>query len=259
MNTTTVPQYRSARRVKQEASLQAKDPQLRKLAEEHKQQEFFSEITPLLSSLKSYIKRRLRIAYLSLQIRTPAYTTGDILDEVLLLAYAHYKQRPKDLTLEQWLYRLANEVLEKRLHRQAAIDSKRMSLEDLEGSELRGLEEPITSDAEGEVTLVEDLDDGEYHANDFIPPASAENPEQILDRKETILQILYALSRVPERDRIVFELFAIEGFSKQEVAKMLDISPEEVERAVKTVRTEVLHELSSRRSKSRVERSQKAS
>jgi RNA polymerase sigma factor (sigma-70 family) len=196
-----------------------------------------------------------------MEIRTPVYTSGDILDEIVLRAYANYEQKPTDLTLEQWLYRIANEVLQKRLHRQASIDRRRKSFEDLTKSELRNLEEPITADAEGEVMLVEDLDDSEYQQSGFIPPAtSVDDPEKILERKEHLLQILHALSRVPERDRIVFELFAIEGFSKQEVATILDIPPEEVEGIVETVRTEVLRELrSSHKPRNRVGGAQKAS
>jgi RNA polymerase sigma factor (sigma-70 family) len=261
VNTPSDLQNRSVRREQQEAFLRTKDPHLRKLSAEHKQEEFFRQITPLLNSLKSYIKRRLRIAYLDLQIRTPVYTSGDILDEVVLRAYANYEQRPEELTLEHWLYRIANEVLEKRLNRQASTDTRRKSLEDLTASELRTPQERITADAEGEVILVEDLDDSEYQQSGYVPLSSSDDdPEKILERKERLFQILHALSRVPQEDRIAFELFAVEGFSKEEVAKILNVSPEAVEEIVKRVKTEVAQELqSSRRPREPAESIQKAS
>jgi RNA polymerase sigma factor (sigma-70 family) len=109
--------------------------------------------------------------------------------------------------------------------------------------------------------LVEDLDDSEYQQSGFIPPASSnDDPEQVLERRDRVLQILHALSRVPERDRMVFELFAIEGFSKQEVANIVDIPIEEVEGIAERVRTEVLQKLrANRKSRNRASGIPKAS
>jgi len=61
--------------------------------------------------------------------------------------------------------------------------------------------------------------------------------------KEEVKRILQALAHVPEQDRIVFELFAIEGFSKDAVARIYNISPEEVTQIVERVRSDVLREL----------------
>jgi DNA-directed RNA polymerase specialized sigma24 family protein len=57
------------------------------------------------------------------------------------------------------------------------------------------------------------------------------------------MQILRALSQVPEGDRIVFELFVIEGFSKEAVAKIVNVPPDEVPRLAEKVKAQVLHEL----------------
>lgn len=260
MDTRNAVHGSAVQREQQGASLRAKDGELRKLATENKKEEFFNKITPLLGPLRSYIKRRLRIAYLNLQIQTPTLTSGDILDEVMLRAYANYEQQPVELTVEEWLYRITNEVLDKRLHRQSAREARRESLEDLTKSELRTLEEPITADAEGEVMLLEDLDDSEYQQIEVSPPTSDETPEQLLERKERLLQILYALSRVPERDRIVFELFAVEGFSQEQVARILGVPANEIEKIVERVRAEVLEELrSNRQSRSQAQGERRAS
>jgi hypothetical protein len=64
--------------------LREREGRLGKLAAQQKKEEFFNQITPLLQPLKAYIKRRLRVAYLTLQIRKPVYTSDDILDEVIL-------------------------------------------------------------------------------------------------------------------------------------------------------------------------------
>ena len=109
---TTLPDSKVASREQQGRALQQNEAALRRLVDEGDQKEFFQQIVPLLQPLKDYIKRRLRIAYVELEIRVPVSTSGDILGEVVLKAYENYKQKPKDLTLEQWLYRMANERLD---------------------------------------------------------------------------------------------------------------------------------------------------
>jgi hypothetical protein len=84
---------RSAKRQQQSDLLQRKEGELKSLAAHGRKEEFFQQILPLLGPLKSYIKRQFRIAYLTLKIRTPVYTSGDILDEVMLAAYENYERK----------------------------------------------------------------------------------------------------------------------------------------------------------------------
>jgi RNA polymerase sigma factor (sigma-70 family) len=241
-------QRRATRSRQQSERLQQEQTKLAKLVDAKNKKEFFKQLLSLLKPLRSYIKRRLRLAYLNGQIRTPIYTSGDLLDEVVLQAYEHYDKKPENLSLEEWLYQLANERLEKYLAKRKTAEKKRKSLETLSHAELRSLEEmPITADAEGEVWFPEELDDSEYDRRDFYPPSYVSDPEEQLEREEELQRIVQALARVPEQDRIVFELFAIEGFSKDAVARISGVSPEEVPRIVERVRAQVVREIQSPR------------
>ncbi len=238
------PDLRITRREEQGKSLEEKEPDLRTLATQKNREEFFKQIIPLLSPLKDYIKRRLRIAYLTLEIRTPVYTSGDILDDVVLRAYDNFERKPENLSLEEWLYRLANDALEKYLHKRHSIEGRRRSFETLEQEERRTLEEdPITGDADGEIWLPEELDDSEYPAREFTAPADTDDPEKQLERTEQMQLALQALSRVPEQERAVFELMVLQGFSKEEVARIYNIRPDEVQRVVDRVRAQVRSEM----------------
>ncbi len=231
-------------RKRQESGLRAAEPELKKLASEGRQDEFFGQIMPLLGPLKSYIKRQLRVAYLGEQIRTPVYTSGDILDAVVLRAYANYPHKPPELTLEQWLYQIANDILEKLLRKQSARDKRRRSLERMTQAELRTLEEdPITADAEGEIYLAEDLDDAEIPPREFNGPLDTNNPEEELEKSEELERLFRALGTVPIRERIIFELFAVEGFPKETVARIANVLPDDVPRIVQSVRAEILCQL----------------
>ena len=236
------PQVRE--RARQGKELREREGGLGRLVAQQNKEEFFQQITPFLGPLKSYIQRRLRIAYLTLQVRTPVYTSGDILDEVLLRAYENYGKKPETLTLEEWLYQMVNERLEKYLRRRMATEARLEGLEALEQDELSTLEEiPFTADADGEVWFPEDLDDSEYQAPSFSPPVCQSDPEKQLERKEEVRRLWQALSRVPEQERTVFELFAIEGFPKEAVARICKISPNEVPSTAERVREQVLREI----------------
>jgi RNA polymerase sigma factor (sigma-70 family) len=231
--------FAGTRPAKKEA-LRQKEPELQRLVSEGKKDEFFRQIVPLLLSLKSYIKRRLRIAYLSEEIRTPVVTSGDILDDVVLEAYQEYATRPPDLTLEQWLYQIANRTLDRYHGRQQKTQRRRRILETLEQSELGTLEEiRFTADAEGEPWLPEDLDDSEIQPRDLKVPADRDTPEAQLERKEGLRQLFNALFRIPERDRTVFDLAVIEGFSCGAVAKMSGIPETEVREIVERVKRQL--------------------
>jgi RNA polymerase sigma factor (sigma-70 family) len=244
MKQPLAPELRIGERKNQEEALRKKEAELGISAAQGRKEEFFAQITPLLGPLKDYIKRRLRIAYLTLQIRTPIYTTGDILDQVTFTAYENYRHKPPDLTLEQWLYQIANEKLDKYIHGSERREARRRSLEGLTKGELRTLDEiPFTADAEGEFLLPEDLDDISYHQRDFVPPGYEDNPEQEIERKEQITRILHALSRISARDRTVFELFVIEGFSKEAVARNTQLSPDQVPRIAEKVKQHVLDQI----------------
>jgi RNA polymerase sigma factor (sigma-70 family) len=234
----------SAAKHDQEEALQRKEVELRRLAAERNREEFFKQILPFLQPLKTYIKRQLRYAYLTLQVRTPVVTSGDILDEVILKAYEDFARKPEDLTLEQWLYQIANKKVKNYISRQKSKEKRRKSLETLNQSELRTLEEmPITADADGEPWLPEELDDSEYYPRDFIPPRDDSNPEEQLEREEEIRQILKALCRIPGRDRMVLDLFLVEGLSKEAVAKILNIPADQVPKIAEKARARVREEI----------------
>ena len=242
----TRPQSQPSRRTQQETSLKDNEAALQSAAAQQDKQAFFDRITPLLRPLKSYIKRRLITAYANWEIRTPLYTSTDLLDEVILKAYEGYDRKPKDLTLEQWLYRLASEEVRNYI-RERREAGRRRSVERLQAKELASLEElpQLTAGVEGEPWLAEDLDDAEWDVRDFTPPAYQGLEPPKLDpkaRRKELRKIVRVLGQLPEADRMVVELFLVEGFSKEEAAKIANVSPNDVDRIVEKVRHEVARE-----------------
>jgi RNA polymerase sigma factor (sigma-70 family) len=229
----------TTRRAREEV-LGHKEEELRKLASEGKRDEFFREIIPLLKPLRSYIKRRLHGVRLTQRADIPVLSSVDMLDDVVLEAYEKFNRKPKRLTLEQWLYQLANEEVDRYVSKRGPTEKRRKSLETLTQTELRTLEEmPITADADGEVWFPEELDDSEYQALEFLPPAFDDTPEQQLERREQILEIIRTLAKLSERERTVFELYVVEGFSKGAVARISGVPTDEVPRLAEKVKEHI--------------------
>lgn len=231
---------RQVRRAKQGEQLHANESDLGRLASRKKKDDFFARIIPLLGPLRQYIERRFRVAYLERLLAESANTSADILDEVVLSAYQNYDKKPKDLSLEQWLYRLANEKLESHFRRVSSRTRRRRSLESLAEKEETALEEKLTADAEGEVLLEEDLPDTEYHLRpEFTPPAYQSDPTKVIERQEQMGSIMSALARFSQIERVIFELYAIEGFSSEDIAKIVGLSPEVVRQTIDQVRKQL--------------------
>ena len=181
-----------------------------------------------------------------------------MLDDVALEAYEKFNRKPKRLTLEQWLYRLANEELDRYVSKGRPTEKRRKTLETLTQTELRTLEEmPITADADGEVWFPEELDDSEYQAVEFLPPAFDDTPEQQLERRELIVEIIRTLAKLSERERTVFELYVVEAFSKGAVARISGVPTDEVPRIAEKVKEHIRQAIAAHQESK--ERSEKAS
>jgi RNA polymerase sigma factor (sigma-70 family) len=231
-------------RERQGKLLQEAEDELKELAAEQKKKAFFDKILPFLGPLRSYIKRRLRFAYLVGALKRGLLSSNDLLGEVVFEAYEEYDKKPKEVPLEIWLYRIANERLREYLRERGMEEEKIESFETMREKELSGFEEKITADVEGEPWLLEELDDSDYHESEFLPPHFDATMPEKTDRKNEVRRIIRALSSVPFKKRLVFELFLMEGFSKEDVGYILDMPADDVPKTAEQVRSRVFQALS---------------
>lgn len=98
-------------------------PEMERLLEgwhaEDRSQAFLSFLTPLVSSLWPYVQRELSVREGEETLIGEELDTSDVLDEVLVQAWEQFSQRDRQLPLDLWLVRLADEALD-RLSQQVA-------------------------------------------------------------------------------------------------------------------------------------------
>jgi RNA polymerase sigma factor (sigma-70 family) len=112
------------------------------------------------------------------------------------------------------------------------------NVEKLREKELRGLKEPITAGADGDIVLEQDFNEEIGPLQPDVPEPLREDPDPIgkIDAKERLNEINRLLGQFPAKEREIFELAVFDGRSKEDVAGMTNTSPEKVQQVVNKVK-----------------------
>ncbi len=218
---------------------------------------FFQQIIEVAPGLESYVRNRLRIAERNGLILPDLYATDDILDEAFLYAYEHFSDMPKDESaLRVRLFQLADEKLDE-IIRQESWRNQALGLERVLSDEMKLLDEipQMTVDADGDIVMVEELDDAE------LPPPEPEAllledsfEDEIIHRLELdgafiksdramqqLLARLYA--ELPTQSRIILDLWTRGRLSVEEIAQVRGVSVEQVREIITRIQASLANAL----------------
>ena len=181
-----------------------------------------------LARLERFVDRELRYREASGLIEPGWITREDVIDEVIATALGDGEERPQPLSLERWLYRLSIRAL-------SEIDAR--NHEHLSGAV------PLETSARKQNVCASNDSQLQYHQPDellleeeVIADRRTLTPEEIAASDEILHQVESALLDAPARDREAFVLFAIEGFTVEEIAATTDSSPENVRASIAAAR-----------------------
>ncbi|HLU99926.1 MAG TPA: sigma-70 family RNA polymerase sigma factor, partial [Acidobacteriota bacterium] len=155
-----------------------------------------------------------------------------LVDEVFLELSSNAAARPTNLSLEQWMIQVTRQKLRSRLRELRQL-----------GEEPR-VEESVDAELQWEDEALNFYQpDESLHLADLIEDQRIETPEEALQREEAEQQLRAAIARLPEDVRESFVLFALEGFTSDEVAMITGREPQlvlqEVEKARHALRQEM--------------------
>ncbi len=181
-----------------------------------------------LARLERFVDRELRYREASGLIEPGWITREDVIDEVIVTALADGEERPQPLSLERWLYRLSIRAL-------SEIDTR--DHEHLPGAV------PLETSARKQNVRASNDSQLQYHQPDellleeeVIADRRTLTPEEIAASDEILHQVESALLDAPAPDREAFVLFAIEGFTVDEIAAATDCSAENVRASIAAAR-----------------------
>ena len=176
-----------------------------------------------LDKVENYIRRELYHNILAGVMPPGILEPHAIVDEVFL-EVTQQRTRPGDLSIEQWMFQVARSKIRERLkeleeHRTDASVEEEASPPTVWEDEQLNFYQP----------------DELLHLEDLVRDGSSANPEEIMEREEVAERLQQNVAHLPDSIRESFVLFALEGFTSDEVSmitgKRRDQVLSEVEKA----------------------------
>lgn len=202
---------------------------------------FVESLRPYLPRLRELARHEIRIAMLEGRTTPGAVTVSDLLDTVLVRAWEHYDERPKDQPLDTWLVRVLHEVADEMLD-ERPDPASRLPL-DAEQAQ------SAVSDGEGWVQELEPdwLDRRGIEVADLLPdPSDVGDPDGFVETEELSRLVQEALRGAPATQRRAFVLAAFDGWTEEEIAMLLRRSPDAVRADIAGARERVRQALVAR-------------
>jgi RNA polymerase sigma factor (sigma-70 family) len=198
------------------------------------QEDISSYVNANLRRLERFIERELYFRETSDLLTPYQVTSEEVVGETIANALGDGQEKPERLALEPWLYRLAMRAIDD-LAARSREDSSSVPLEQsARRPNVRG-----TDDSQ----LQYHQPDEQLMRGDVIADRGAATPEQIAASDEMISLVEIALLGARREDREAFILYAIEGFTPEEIAAITDRKPDQVKASVAAAREHLRNSL----------------
>lgn len=186
-----------------------------------------------LQRLERFVQRELRYRVATGQIRDGQITREEVIDEVIVSALSQDEEKPDELSLESWFFRLALRAI--RGLTQANADTANVSLDAPAGIQnVTGSDENLLQYHQPDDSLQEE---------NVIRDQSVRTPEEIVASEEMVAQLDFVLHEVNAEDREAFVLYALEGFTVEEIAKITDKPHDRIRKFIQHARQRIQQKL----------------
>lgn len=213
---------------------------------------FNKVITVLWPNLRKYVDLRLKVYEAKGWLPKNFYQPEDVLTDVYLNAFKEFERIPNPEELKVRLYSWADQIIGDYAVKENKIpDTKKLPVAQLVQEELKSMDEKLSATADGEPILVTDLqdDDISYEQDEFKPKiylfdydsqnAFAQSLGLTADdfRDEKLRSFFGNIySQLPETIRRILDLNALGGLTYNEIAEIVGIQPDEVEKVIIAVK-----------------------
>lgn len=220
--------------------------ELQEFCEANDQREFSKKLLSIVPHLHPYVKHRLYIAESVGILPQNMYCSNGIIDDAILKLYHDDLDVEIDtLSLELQLFKIADDLIDE-LYNREGWHQKSISTSYFLKEELEKLEESYTVEADNELIMKEELDDICYHQNseekqNFIYNDMDSEILKVIDaepssehRKQKLLGKFY--SWLPIETSKIIDLFVFGRLNFEEIAKIKEITAQEVKEIIIDVR-----------------------
>ncbi|WP_445381381.1 sigma-70 family RNA polymerase sigma factor [Robiginitalea sp. IMCC43444] len=196
------------------------------------QKAFNEKLLRVLPEVKRYITRSLRLALAKGMISHNKYRPDDFFDQLFIEVYDHLDEVSRKEEFHPWLFRQAEKLLDEMELEEIFEATNYDNIDDYYRAEMESLEEAFSTDGDGDLVMMEELDDLSYKnhhyllKNIFLDDAHEDlmaltetvpGKEKI---QESLKSILYAM---PADTRSVFELATEQLFNLDEISMIKNL------------------------------------
>jgi len=219
--------YRRKRRAR--SDLSAAGPLLQRDQEAGRWEDFFQLLRPQLEFLRDHARRELRLLEMEGVLQRGELSVGDLLDEVVQLAWQRMPQRPVRWPLAVWLTDLLHEVLrqwvEKKPQPRVSLQER---VEAVQAEKPEVLEQPWWQALLGY--------DESLTLEELLPGSEGTQAWDALEAEEQRQQLFEGLKDLPPLQRQALLLSALEDYDLAEIAMLQDRSEEAVRADIEAAR-----------------------
>ncbi len=197
--------------------------------------EAFKELLP---DIQKYIKKRLAMEVRKGKLPAGKYAPEDFIDELYILAYEHIERVEHEDNFREWIFSKMDTLLEDTETDEEFDNYYYKNIDEYTKAEWEEMEEDFSTDGDGDLMLLEEMDDISYNKNDyilnkiFIEDGEGEIIETINQKlSDKIIQnhLEMALSKMPLPAQIAFDLSVNWRFKPEEIASIRSITLAEVD------------------------------
>ena len=189
-------------------------------------------ISQHLDKVENYIRRDLFHQAMVEDLPRGLLEPQALVDEVFLELNSKARRRPENLSIEQWMFRTAREMIRRRI-RQWEVSREERHLEESARTETGWDDEALNFYQPDEV----------LHLEDLLRDNHSVDPEELLAREETEEVLQQGIAHLPASIRESFVLFVLEGFNSDEVAMITGKAPVDVLREVEQAREQLRRQI----------------
>lgn len=218
---------------------------LTQFKKEDKQEAFNALVLKTFYQVKRYITIRLSTALAKGNLPKGKYKADDFIDELFIETYDHFDEVKGKKDLHSWLFKKANEILERTIIDEEFDDYFLKNIDEYSKPEWDEMEEKFSTDGDGDLVMIEELDDISYPKNDYVlnHVFVEDNKKEIMDQLDKDLgeenirkHVAMVLHNLPLPMRTVFELATEYKFTLEEITLIRNQSLEEVRQLLESAR-----------------------
>ena len=219
-----------------------------KSKEEGDRETFNKLILKILPSIRKYVKQRLIAAIRKGHFSKNKYKPDDFVDQLFVEVYEHIEEVKKAEDFYLWLFKKTDQLLENIIEEEEFDDLFFKNIDDYSKPEWDEMEEEFSTDGDGDLLMMDELDDSSFHKNDYtLNHVFIENDEQsYIDKLDKELSEAKAqkhmqmiLHKLPLHMQSVFELSSKYNFNVDEISVIKGITKEEVNRLMEETRSKL--------------------